>query len=146
MRGGKRGFDFAATPNALWTNEHVTTLIVFGFDLRQNFLRVRPDHHLPEKASALSGQGIKIPTDSACGREPSERDRGTLMSAGGCFGNTPFFFLSRDAKTVHPRLESDPIGCCEGSIPIVTTHMKRLGLISAGYIGRGTVAKARLCF
>lgn len=48
----KRGLDFTAAPNALWTNGHVTTLIVFGFDLRQNFLRVRPDHPPPEKANA----------------------------------------------------------------------------------------------
>jgi len=41
---GKEGLEPGTAPNALWTNEHVTMLIVFDFDLRQNFLRVRPDH------------------------------------------------------------------------------------------------------
>jgi len=46
---GKEELELAAAPNALWTNEHVTMLIVFDFDLRQNFLRVRPDQPVQER-------------------------------------------------------------------------------------------------
>ena len=54
---GKEGLEPATAPNALWTNEHVTMLIVFDFDLRQNFLRVRLDHPTQKgKRPARGGQ------------------------------------------------------------------------------------------
>lgn len=136
----------------------MTTLIVLDFDLRQNSLRVRPDHLLPEKAMVWPG-AVKVPVDSVgVGSAGERRPRGVvgvLLGGGGTICGVRTYVLETHLCFVHfvlshhaKRSVTRPDRLLRGIpvIPILTTHLRRLEMIWGVYRERDTVAKTHFCF